>query len=79
MKCNTAKCIKIAAIVLAGTFFMNTYVEASTRCQGNLILEQEDEAGKVAFYEDDTKYLENEIKRLQSQLGKLKGGKNDKK
>lgn len=69
MKRNTAKCIKIAAIVLTGTFFMNTYVEASTRCQGNLILEQEDEAGKVAFYEDDTKYLENEIKRLQSQLG----------
>lgn len=71
MKCNSSKYIKTTAIALVGTFFIGTYAEAhanTTRCQGNLVLEQEDESGKVAFYEDDVKYLEMEIVKLQLQL-----------
>lgn len=63
---------KPAAIGLAGILFMTAYAEVhadNTRCQGNLVLEQEDEAGKVAFYEDDIKYLEREIEGLKLQLG----------
>lgn len=72
MSRNTKKYIKTTAIALAGAFFLSSYAEAranNTNCQGNLVLEQEGEAGKVAFYEDDVKYLEMEIRRLQSQLG----------
>ena len=34
---------------------------------GNIVLEQERE-GRVAFYENDVKYLKDEIERLKSQL-----------
>lgn len=56
------------AIVLCMGF--HTYADEAyaIKSNGNILLEQENNTGKVAIYESDIKYLKNEIDKLKSQL-----------
>lgn len=60
----------LGAIVLLISFPANAQEnrQRSIKCRGNIVLDQEDNIVRVAFYEDDVKYLEREIERLRSQL-----------
>lgn len=53
-------------------FCMKFNVDANelytTKSKGNILLEQESGKGRVAFFESDIKYLEDEIDKLKSQF-----------